>query len=307
MTDTSAATTTVAVLGLGAMGLPMATRLATGLTVHGFDIAQPRLDLAAAAGIRTFGSAADAVVGADALLLAVRNGDQLDEVLFGEGGVAASLRPGAVVILTSTVGTEAIPGTAARLAELGVGLVDAPLSGGPVRAGEGDLLIVVGAAPSDLEKGRPILDLLASTLTVVGDRPGDGQALKTVNQLLCGVHIAAAAEALALADALGLDTAKTLEALGAGAAGSFMLSNRGPRMLEAYSEEGAEVLSRLDIFVKDMGIVGKAARSVGLPAPVAAAAEQLYLLGAAQGLAAADDSAVIKVVAPAPRTAGQAG
>jgi 3-hydroxyisobutyrate dehydrogenase len=306
MTDTSAATT-VAVLGLGAMGLPMATRLATGLTVRGFDIAQPRLDLAAAAGIQTFGSARDAVHGADALLLAVRNGEQLDEVLFGEGGVAAALAPGAVVILTSTVGTDAIPGTAARLAERGVGLVDAPLSGGPVRAGEGDLLIVVGAAPSDLEKGRPVLELLASTLTVVGDRPGDGQALKTVNQLLCGVHIAAAAEALALADALGLDPAKTLEALGAGAAGSFMLSNRGPRMLEAYTEEGAEVLSRLDIFVKDMGIVGKAARSVGLPAPVAAAAEQLYLLGAAHGLAAADDSAVIKVVAPAPRSAERAG
>ena len=138
----------------------------------------------------------------------------------------------------------------------------------------------------------------------MGDNPGDGQALKTVNQLLCGVHIAAAAEALALADALGLDQAKTLAALEAGAAGSFMLSNRGPRILEAYSEDGAEVLSRLDIFVKDMGIVGKAARAAGLAAPVAAAAEQLFLLGQAQGLAAEDDSAVIKVVAPTQRHAG---
>jgi 3-hydroxyisobutyrate dehydrogenase len=122
-----------------------------------------------------------------------------------------------------------------------------------------------------------------------------------VNQLLCGVHIAAAAEALALADALGLDLAKTLTALEAGAAGSFMLSNRGPRILEAYDEGGAEVLSRLDIFVKDMGIVGKAARSAGLATPVAAAAEQLYLLGQAQGLGTADDSAVIRAVAPRPR------
>ncbi|GAB3277541.1 NAD(P)-dependent oxidoreductase [Sinomonas notoginsengisoli] len=306
MTDTSAhpvtaQTETVAVLGLGAMGLPMATRLATRLTVRGFDIAQPRLDLASAAGIVTFSSAKEAVEGADALLLAVRNGQQLDEVLFGENGVAPSLRRGAVVILTSTVGTEAIPATAAKLAEMGIGLVDAPLSGGPVRAGNGELLIVVGAAPEDLEKARPVVELLASTLTVVGDKPGDGQALKTVNQLLCGVHIVAAAEALALADALGLDTAKTLEALEAGAAGSFMLSNRGPRMLEAYGEEGAEVLSRLDIFVKDMGIVGKAARSAGLAIPVAAAAEQLYLLGQAHGLATADDSAVIRVIAPSRR------
>ncbi|GHG51458.1 beta-hydroxyacid dehydrogenase [Sinomonas cellulolyticus] len=300
MTDPSGSTPTVAVLGLGAMGLPMATRLATGLTVHAFDIAPARMDLARAAGIQTFGSAREAAEGADALLLAVRNGEQLDEVLFGASGMAASLTPGSIVILTSTVGTDSIPAVAARLAETGVGLVDAPLSGGPVRAGEGDLLIVVGAAPSDLDKARPVLELLASTLTVVGDAPGDGQALKTVNQLLCGVHIAAAAEALALAGALGLDQSKALAALEAGAAGSFMLSNRGPRILEAYSEGGAEVLSRLDIFVKDLGIVGKAARAAGLAAPVAAAAEQLFLLGAAHGLAAEDDSAVIKVIAPTP-------
>ncbi|OUM41838.1 NAD(P)-dependent oxidoreductase [Arthrobacter sedimenti] len=293
----------VTVLGLGAMGLPMATRLATGLTVHGFDIAEPRLALAREAGIRTFSSAQEAATGTDALLLAVRNGEQLDDVLFGDKGVAPVLREGAVVILTSTVGTDAVPATVERLAGYGVALVDAPLSGGPKRAGEGDLLIVVGADPAALELARPVLELLASTLTVVGDKPGDGQALKTVNQLLCGVHIAAAAEAMALADALGLDPARTLAALEAGAAGSFMLSNRGPRMLEAYSDEGAEVLSRLDIFVKDMGIVGKATRAAGMAAPVAAAAEQLYLLGQAQGLAAADDSAVIRVISPTKRSA----
>lgn len=291
-------TTTVAVLGLGAMGLPMATRLATELQVNGFDISAERMELASNAGIATFASAREAVTGADALLLAVRNGEQLDAVLFGEQGVAGQLKTGAVVILTSTVGLDAVPATAKRLAELGVGLVDAPLSGGPVRAGEGDLLIVVGAEPAELAKVRNVLDLLASTLSIVGDKPGDGQALKTVNQLLCGVHIAAAAEALALAGKLGLDQATTLEALQAGAANSFMLGNRGPRMLEAYSEDGAEVLSRLDIFVKDMGIVTSAARSLHLSTPVASAAEQLYLLGEAHELAAADDSAVIKVVAP---------
>ena len=295
---------TVTVLGLGAMGLPMAIRLATELTVNGFDIAGPRLKLAQEAGINTFDSAQAAARGADALLLAVRNDEQLNEVLFGSNGVAAVLAKGSIVILTSTVGTEAIPATVARLADFGVELVDAPLSGGPVRAGQGDLLIVVGASPEAQRQAAPVLELLASTLSIVGDKPGDGQALKTVNQLLCGVHIAAAAEALALADALGLDQAKTLSALEAGAAGSFMLANRGPRILEAYTEDGAEVLSRLDIFVKDMGIVGKAARAAGLAAPVAAAAEQLFLLGQAQGLAAEDDSAVIKVIAPTQRHAG---
>lgn len=298
----AAATTTVAVLGLGAMGLPMATRLTSGLDVHGFDIAEARLDLARDAGVTPFDSARAAVADADAVLLAVRDEAQLDDVLFGaDTGIAASLAPGAVVILTSTVGVDGIGSVVDRLAAHEVELVDAPLSGGPVRAGAGDLLIVVGASPAAYEKARPVLELLASTLTVVGENPGDGQALKTVNQLLCGVHIAAAAEALALADALGLDVAKTLTALEAGAAGSFMLSNRGPRMLQAYEEGGAEVLSRLDIFVKDLGIVGRAARGAGLATPVAAAAEQLYLIGRAQGLGASDDSAVVRAIAPSQR------
>ncbi len=231
-------------------------------------------------------------------MLAVRNGEQLNDVLFGDAGIAAALKPGAVVILTSTVGVPAVTEVAERLREQQVELVDAPLSGGPLRAGEGDLLIVVGATETARGKAQPVLDLLASTLSVVGDKAGDGQALKTVNQLLCGVHIAAAAEALALAEALGLDQERTLEALQAGAAGSFMLANRGPRMLQAYDDDRAEVLSRLDIFVKDMGIVSKAARDYALPTPVASAAEQLYLLGQAAGLGAADDSAVIKAVAP---------
>jgi 3-hydroxyisobutyrate dehydrogenase len=295
-------TTNVAVIGLGAMGLPMASRLAERFDVRGFDIAADRLALAAEKGVTAAASAAEAVSGADAVLVAVRTGAQLDGLLFGESGLAPHLAEGSVVILTSTVGTDGIAETAARLAEHGTQLVDAPLSGGPVRAGEGDLLIVVGAAPDALATAQPVLDQLASTLSIVGDKPGDGQALKTVNQLLCGVHIAAAAEALALADALGLDQQKTLEALTAGAANSFMLGNRGPRSLQAYDEDGAEVLSRLDIFVKDLGIVGDAARKAHLSTPVAAAAEQLFLLGEAQGLAAADDSAVIRVVAPERRS-----
>lgn len=291
-------TSTVAVIGLGAMGLPMATRLAERFEVRGFDIAVERVALAAEKGVAAASSAAEAVADAEVVLVAVRTGAQLNDLLFGEAGLAPYLAHGAVVILTSTVGTSGIGETAERLAAHGAQLVDAPLSGGPVRAGEGDLLIVVGAVPAALEVARPALEQLASTLSIVGDKPGDGQALKTVNQLLCGVHIAAAAEALALADALGLDRERTLEALTAGAANSFMLGNRGPRALQAYDAEGAEVLSRLDIFVKDLGIVGDAARRVHLSTPVAAAAEQLFLLGEAQGLGARDDSAVIRVIAP---------
>lgn len=287
-----------AVLGLGAMGLPMAKRLASQLTVHGFDIAADRLRLAKKAGIRTFNTAASAVDGTDAVLLAVRDAEQLSAVLFGSDGIAPTLKHGAVVIMTSTVGVDAVVAVAERLAVQGVDLVDAPLSGGPARAGEGDLLIVVGSSATAYAAAAPVLNLLASTLTVVGDKPGDGQALKTVNQLLCGVHIAAAAEALALAQSLGLDPDNTIKALQAGAAASFMLGNRGPRILQAWDPEGAEVLSRLDIFVKDLGIVTSAARAVSLSTPLAAAAEQLFLQGQAQGHGDEDDSAIITVIAP---------
>jgi 3-hydroxyisobutyrate dehydrogenase len=293
---------TVTVLGLGAMGLPMATRLATELTVHGFRHRRTP------PGARRSGRHQDLRLSPRSIPGRRRAAPRRPQRRTARRCPLRRERRG----LGSQAGRRrdpwqhrrhrSDPGHGRPLAEYGVSLVDAPLSGGPKRAGEGDLLIVVGAEPEALEKARPALELLASTLSIVGDKPGDGQALKTVNQLLCGVHIAAAAEAMALADALGLDQAKTLAALEAGAAGSFMLSNRGPRILEAYNEDGAEVLSRLDIFVKDMGIVGKATRAAGLAAPVAAAAEQLYLLGQAQGLAAADDSAVIKVVAPAKRT-----
>lgn len=289
---------TIAVLGLGAMGLPMASRLAEEFPVRGYDISPARVTEAGPAGVLPAQTAREAATGADLVLLAVRNSVQLEDALYGDDGVATVLAAGAVVVLTSTVGIDAVREVAGRLQAAGLHLVDAPISGGPVRAGRGDLLITVGATDEAFAAAEPALRQLASTLTRVGDKAGDGQAMKTVNQLLCGVHIAAGAEALALAAALGLDPAAALETLGAGAAASFMLADRGPRMLQAYDEEGAEVRSRLDIFVKDMGIVGSAARTVGLATPVAAAAEQLYLIGQAAGLAAADDSSVIKVVAP---------
>jgi len=299
-------TTTVAVLGLGAMGLPMARQLGATTTVRGFDPVRSRRDALTDVGT-TCASAREAATGADVVLLAVRNAAQLEAALWGEDGVAGVLAAGSVVLLTSTVGIEAVRSVAERLAEQGLLLVDAPVSGGPVRAGVGDLLVTVGASPEAFEQARPVLEALAGTLTWVGQRPGDGQCMKTVNQLLCGVHIAAAAEALALAEALGLDPELALETLQAGAAASFMLGDRGPRMLQAGQEGGAEVRSRLDIFVKDMGIVTTAARGSGLATPVAAAAEQLYLLGQAQGLAARDDSSVITVLAPTAGSAEAAG
>ncbi|MGI8459699.1 MAG: NAD(P)-dependent oxidoreductase [Propionibacteriaceae bacterium] len=287
--------TTIAVLGLGAMGLPMARHLSGTGSIRGYDLAAERRELVGEFGT-VCATAREAATGADVALLAVRNHAQLQDALWGDDGIAAVLSAGSVVLLTSTVGIDAVRGEAAALAERDLLLVDAPVSGGPVRAGNGDLLVTVGAEPAAYEKVRPVLEAMASTLSWVGERPGDGQSMKTVNQLLCGVHIAAAAEALALAGELGLDLEQALTTLQAGAAASFMLGDRGPRMLQADQPGGAEVRSRLDIFVKDMGIVTSAARDAGLATPVAAAAQQLYLLGQAHGLAAADDSSVISVL-----------
>lgn len=290
--------TIITVLGLGAMGLPMATNLAQQFTVRGYDPAPERTRLAIQQGIETFATVRESATGADVVLLAVRNQAQLSDALFGNDGVVDALRPGAAIILTSTVGIEAVAAVVKPLADAGIELIDAPISGGPARAGTGDLLVVVGAPQQAYQQVLPVLEAMSSTLVWVGDTAGKGQAMKTVNQLLCGVHIAAAGEALALAQALGLDVEQALEALMAGAAASFMLGDRGPRALQAYDEGGAEVKSRLDIFVKDMGIVTSAAKQCGMAVPVAAAAEQEYLLGLANGQGAQDDSSIIKVVAP---------
>ena len=293
----------VAVLGLGAMGLPMAMNLAERFPVRGFDVVAERRALAERAGVVPTGTAAEAVAGADVVLIAVRDRAQLEELLFGEAGIAPHMARGAVVLLTSTVGDAGVRAVAPRLAEAGLRFVDAPVSGGPARAGDGDLLVVVGADDDAWAAAEDVLEVMASTLVRVGDAPGDGQAMKTVNQLLCGVHIAAAGEALALARALGLDAEVALKALMSGAASSFMLGDRGPRMLQAYDEDAGgphdvEVRATLNTFVKDMGIVSSAAKGAGLSTPVAAAAEQLYLQGAARGLGDRDDSSVITVVAP---------
>ena len=293
----------VAVLGLGAMGLPMAMNLAERFPVRGFDVVAERRALAERAGVVPTGTAAEAVAGADVVLIAVRDRAQLEQLLFGETGIAPHMARGAVVLLTSTVGDAGVRAVAPRLAEAGLRFVDAPVSGGPARAGAGDLLVVVGADDDAWAAAEDVLEVMASTLVRVGDAPGDGQAMKTVNQLLCGVHIAAAGEALALARALGLDAEVALKALMSGAASSFMLGDRGPRMLQVYDEDAGgphdvEVRATLNTFVKDMGIVSSAAKGSGLSTPVAAAAEQLYLQGAARGLGDRDDSSIIIVVAP---------
>ena len=229
--------------------------------------------------------AADAARGADVLALMVATPEQaqsaLDEREPGE--------PGTIVLVMATVGPEPVARWARELRRWSTRRSRAA-SRAPR---EGDLLIMVSGAGPAIERVRPLLDTLARNAPVVGDAPGDGQKVKLVNQLLCGVHIAAAAEALAFAEALGLDARATWEVVRGGAAASFMLDDRGERMLDEAFEEPK---SALDIFVKDMGLVGEAARASGQPSPLAAVAEQLYRAGSRAGLGRLDDSSLITLL-----------
>jgi 3-hydroxyisobutyrate dehydrogenase len=220
-------------------------------------------------------------------------------VLFGDDPAASALAPGTVVLVMATVGPAAVQHWAGRLAEQQVVVVDAPVSGGVARAAGGDLLVMVGGPQTAVERVQPLLDAMASSAPVVGSAPGDGQKVKLVNQLLCGVHIAVAAEALAFAEALHLDPAATWEVIRGGAAASFMLDDRGERMVHGSDE----TKSALDIFVKDMGLVLDAARASSYPAPLASAAEQLYLAGRRAGFGRHDDSTVIEILRGGPSPA----
>jgi 3-hydroxyisobutyrate dehydrogenase/putative dehydrogenase len=281
-------------LGLGAMGGPMAACLArSGHQVHGYDVVPDRAAALAADGVRPAPSSTGAVAGADLTAIMVATPDQLEQVLFGPDGAAAALPTGSIVLIMATVGPAAVTSAASRLAGRGSTVLDAPVSGGVTRAAAGDLLIMVSGPADAVLRARPVLDSLARAAPVVGPAAGDGQRMKLVNQLLCGVHIAAAAEALAFAEALGLRPADCWQVLRDGAAASFMFEDRGARMVSGQFDQ---VRSALDIFVKDMGLVGAAADDAGAATPLAGAAARLYDRGHQEGLGRLDDSALIEVL-----------
>lgn len=279
-------------VGLGAMGGPMArVAVEAGFEVTGFDVAADAVATLAAAGGRIAGSPAEAAQTADVLVLMVATPGQAETVLFGDGGAASVLRPGAIVLVMATVGDTAVRSWAERLADSDIAVVDAPVSGGVERAAAGELLVMVAGSEAEVARVRPLLDALAASAPVVGAESGDGQRMKLVNQLLCGVHIVAAAEALSFAEALGLDPRAAWEVVKRGAAGSFMLDDRGARMLD----EAPPVRSAVDIFVKDMGLVVEAAESVAHEPVLARVARAVFGTARDRGLGRRDDSAVIEI------------
>lgn len=282
----------LAFIGLGAMGLPMARRLVNaGFDVHGCDIAPGPLNALKSAGGQASTSPAEAARGASAVFVMTATGAQAERVLFGDEGAAATASTGAIFILQCTQSAAMARQLGGRLAALGHHVLDAPVSGGAVGAEAGTLTVMASGSEAAFAAAAPFLKPLAGTVYDVGRELGLGSTVKTINQLLAGVHIAVGAEAMALGAKAGIEPRLLLDILMSGAAGSWMLGNRGPRMLETEPA----VTSAVDIFVKDLGLVDDLARSLSQPAPLASTALQQFIAASAMGDGRRDDSQVVRL------------
>lgn len=283
---------TVAFLGIGAMGFPMAGHIAAaGNHVQVFDPFAAQLTRAAEAGLAPRESPAEAVDGADVVVTMVATPEQLLSLFTSPDGIAKELQSGQTVIVMSTVGVEAVHQVQQLLPDA-VSLLDAPVTGGAAGAEAGTLTLLVGGPADLVEQCRPVLES-TGRIALCGPSVGDGQAVKLVNQLLCSVHLAAAGEALAFAQALGLDPGAVLDIVTTGAANSWMLSDRGPRMLQS----DPPVRSTIDIFVKDSSLVSTAAADVGFDASLLNAAAARFRDASASGWGRNDDSTVVRTYA----------
>ncbi|WP_299936540.1 L-threonate dehydrogenase [uncultured Nitratireductor sp.] len=280
-------------IGLGAMGYGMGSSLLrAGLGVDGFDLnGDTQARFRAEAGLDR--PLAEAAGEADGAILVVVNAAQTREALFGANGLADMLKPGAVVISCATIDPQQAIAFEKELSEKGILYLDAPISGGSARAAQGKLSVMASGSQEAFEKAQPALDAMAETVFRLGDRAGPGSAMKSVNQLLAGIHIAAAAEAFSFGIAQGLDADQIMQVIPACAGSSWMFENRGPYITDGdYRPHSA-----IDIFVKDLGIVTDAASGAKLDLPVSQAALERYRAASAEGMGREGDIALIKLYA----------
>jgi 3-hydroxyisobutyrate dehydrogenase len=286
---------TVGFAGLGSMGGGMAASLVrAGFTVNGIDTNAARVaELAKTSGIVAAATPAHAAADASAFVISVVNAEQTDRVLFGPDGAAERLPAGAVVIATSTVAPAFVETLEGRLRERGLLLIDAPVSGGTAKAATGELSIMASGDPQAFTNAADVLDAIAAKVYRLGDRAGMGSRMKSVNQLLAGVHIASACEAIAYAIRLGIEPAVAYDVITHSAGNSWMFENRIPHVLDNdYTPRSA-----INIFVKDLGIVLDVGRGDKMPLPLTAAAHQLFLAAAAMGFGGDDDASIARVFA----------
>jgi 3-hydroxyisobutyrate dehydrogenase len=285
--------TPVGVVGIGNMGLAMALRLRdAGQAVRVHDIDPARHALAAAAGAVPAASPAATAAGCAVLVVAVVDAGQTEAVLFGPHGAAAALAPGATVLLCPTIGPADVEGFAARLAQAGLACLDAPMSGGPARARDGSMSLMVAGPDAVWDVLQPLLRHLAAQLFRVGSRPGDGARTKLVNNLLAASHLAAAAEAMALAQHLGLDGAATLAVINASSGHSWIGADRMARALAGDFAPRAHTT----LLAKDSALALAMAAQAGLRPPLGLAAAAQFQAALAAGYGGDDDARLLSLL-----------
>jgi putative dehydrogenase len=282
------------VIGLGSMGLGMAQSMVKrGIKIVGYDINSSAVAKLAEAGGSGASSLAEVAKGADVLLVVVVNAAQTDAVLFGDKGAAAAMKKGSVIISSATMAPDDARRLAAKAEALGLLYLDAPISGGAAKAAIGQLTVMASGSPETFKRARPVLDAIAATVYELGDAAGIGASFKMVNQLLAGVHIAAACEAITFAKKLGLDLPTVYKVITASAGNSWMFENRVPHILDGdYAPRSA-----VEIFTKDLGIVSDMGRREKFPLQIAATALQMFLMTAAAGMERDDDASVARMLA----------
>jgi putative dehydrogenase len=288
--------TTVGLIGLGAMGSGMAQSLRrAGHLVHVFDVRQKAAEAFARDGGVACASLAELGAASDVVISVVVNAAQTEAVLFGadgkDSGCAAHMKPGSVFVMCSTVDPNGSVALEARLEGMGLRYIDAPISGGAAKAASGQITMMTAGKPEAYVVAESFLNAMAGKVYRLGDKAGAGSKVKIINQLLAGVHIAAAAEAMALGLREGVDAQALYEVITHSAGNSWMFENRMAHVLAGdYTP-----LSAVDIFVKDLGIVLDVARASKFPLPLSSTAHQMFMQASTAGFAREDDSAVIKI------------
>jgi len=281
----------VGVIGLGTMGMGAALNLVkAGHEVHGCELREAvRAELVAAGG-QAVGRACDLPDGMEAVIVFVVNAAQAETVLFSQDGCLPRMAPGGVVLCCTTVAPEAARALGARIESAELLMLDAPVSGGQVAARGGTMTVMASGPEAAFARAQPVLDAISGKLWRLGEAIGAGSTVKMVNQLLAGVHIATAAEAIALGIRAGADPQTLFDVISTSAGNSWMFQNRVPHILAGDDTP----LSTVNIFVKDLGIVLDQARALTFPLPMASAAHQLFLAAAAAGHGGRDDAFVIR-------------
>lgn len=283
-----------AVIGLGSMGWGAAlSLLRAGFAVRGCDVRSEVLTRFAENGGTPCTTPASAAKDADMILVYVVNSRQVEDVLFGQNGALETARPSTVFLLCTTMAPSATTDIAERLEASGMRVIDAPVSGGHVRALSGEITVMASGMSEAFDQASEVLDAISAKVFRLGDRPGAGSQVKMINQLLAGVHIAATAEAMTLAAKAGIDLKTLYDVIRVSAGSSWMFENRGEHIVSGdYTPRSA-----VNIFVKDLGIVTSEAGKAGAVTPLAAAALDLFMEASQAGLGLEDDAAVAKVLA----------